>query len=124
MCSLCGKRPAAKGNTRCNVCIRAIEAIHKADKERRNGYHKAFRYAVWKGMGVAFVPNGKAGTFKVVALPQSVATSRFERGKRKGELSKLPKARTIDLDKFCHGYTREQVKKLKLAIKRAHYLLV
>ena len=111
-CTLCGKRPAtrsavAQGHSWCHLCATDIAAERKHKRERRSWWKRAVRYAVWRGIGVAFMPNGN-GKFTPKPLPASV-------------LAKLPAQKTINLDKYCPGYTREQVKSFKAAIKAANF---
>jgi len=104
-CPICNTRPRGKGLRYCQVCSKAVVA-----NTPKNGdwWQSAVRYAVWRGFGVAFMPNGDK--FKPAALPQSV-------------IARLPNDdRTINLDHYCQGFDRAKVNKIKTAIKRAHAL--
>ena len=98
-CIICGFKPRAEGLRYCNNCNSQI----KAEKRRGNGFLHAEKFATWHGYGVAFMPNGNGG-LTPVALPASA-------------IPKLPKAKTLNLDKYVSGFNRAQVKKIKTAIK-------
>lgn len=106
-CPICNTRPKGKGLLYCQVCVKLVEL--NRPKNGNDWWKSAVRYAVWRGYGVAFMQHGE-GNFRPEPLPQSV-------------LPRLPKDdRTINLDHFCPGYNRDQVRKFKTAIKRAHAL--
>jgi len=69
------------------------------DKHRRQ--LKAFRYVSYHGHVVGFYHNGN-GTFVPSYYGMSTA--------------KIPKGKLLDLDNYCPGFTREQVKKLKATV--------
>lgn len=111
LCTICNTRPKGKGLLYCQVCQKVVQ-----QNQPKNGdwWKSAVRFAVWRGYGVAFmqngVQNGEPGKFKAEPLPQNV-------------LTRLPKDdRTINLDRYCPGFNRDQVRKFKTAIKRAHAL--
>jgi len=88
-------RPS-NGQSYCKQCTSQIEA----DK-RRKVKPRVFRYATWDGTTIEFVPVGK-GVFKAQYCGRNPDT--------------LPQSLLINLDKWCEGFTREQVKKLKRQI--------
>jgi len=94
-CLICGVRPS-NGQTYCKHCTDQIEA----DK-RRKQKPKPFRYATYNGTTVEFHPVGK-GVFKAQFCDRNPDT--------------LPQSLLINLNKWCEGFTREQVKKLKRQI--------
>ena len=96
-CVICEKRPAVNGTGHCANCEAKLAA------ERRRNSPKAFRYATYQGQTIMFFHDGGALNYKLV--------------QRNPE--KLPKDVTIDLNHWCEGYTREQVKKIKAAILSA-----
>lgn len=97
-CIICDKRPAANGRGWCANCTAQIEA----ERKRRRPV-KATKYLHYRGNVVGLFPNGN-GTLVARLLQSS-----FER---------LPKGKTLNLDKYCEGYTREQVKRFKATVLR------
>jgi hypothetical protein len=94
-CVVCNRRPAVKGGY-CKNCLQKIEA----DKKLR-GNGEAVKYVTYQGHVVGFYRNG--GSNLIPRLLQ-----------RKPE--GLPKGRTLDLNSYIPGFTREQIKKLKACI--------
>lgn len=92
-CHICGCRPASTEQGFCNNCQAQIEA----DK-RRKQQPKPFRYVTYRGVTVAF-HNGSRDKLK----PQLIGR----------DPDKLPKRLLINLDEYCPGFMRDQVKKLK-----------
>lgn len=99
-CLICEQRPARKGGI-CAQCYGHIE------HERKSRVKVEPRYFVtYRGNVVGFWPNGD--------------------GKLKGELlrreaANLPKGKTINLDTYCEGFERSQIKALKACVlKLAH----
>ena len=91
-CLICGVRPV-NGGSYCSQCTSKIEA-----EKRHKAKPKPFRYATYKGTTIEFHANGK-GTF----VPQLCGRNP----------EKLPHKLLINLNEWCEGFTREQVKKLK-----------
>jgi hypothetical protein len=77
----------------CKQCTAQIEA-----EKRRKQKPRAFRYATYQGTTIEFHAVGK-GVFK----PQFCGVNP----------DTLPQKLLINLNKWCEGFTREQVKKLK-----------
>lgn len=92
-CLICGVRPAVERGF-CHDCQNSIEAERRRKCEAR----KADKYVTYRGVTVALRRNGD-GTYK----PEFITTNP----------DRLPKSRLINLDIYCPGYTREQIKKLK-----------
>jgi hypothetical protein len=92
-CHICGTRPASNGNGYCNNCQAKLDA----DKLRKT-QQKPVKFVTFRGVTIKFV-QGKGDKL----IPQLTGCNP----------EKLPKSRLINLDKYCPGYTREQVKKLK-----------
>jgi len=95
-CLICEKRPRQDGKAYCHNCLAKIEA----DKRRKEAT-KPVKYLTYKGHVVALYRNGG--------------------GKLKGELlridpKRLPKAKTLDLNTYLEGFSREQVKRLKASV--------
>lgn len=97
-CLICGVRPS-NGQAYCSHCSSQIEA----DK-RRNAKPKPFKYVTWRGDTLEFRANGK-GTFTATPVRR--------------DPDKLPKKLTINLNGYCDGFTRDQVKKFKRAFRQA-----
>ena len=95
-CVICERCPAHDGNGYCVNCAARIEAMRK-----RNNGQQAFRYLTYRGIVVGLFPNGGE---KLVA--------RLLARKPEG----LPKGKTINLDNWCEGYTRDQIKRFKAAV--------
>ena len=105
-CIICDKRPAQRGEAFCHIHQAAIDAERKLQRPG-NWWSVAFRFATWRGQGVAFMPNGKKGIYVPKALPPCA-------------LKRLPKDKTICLDSYVEGLSRAQVKAIKRAIIQAN----
>ena len=98
-CAICCVRPSLNGNGTCHNCE------SKIDKERRSRKpEKAFRYVVYRDFAVGMYPSGK-GTYRTRQIGINPA--------------RLPKSITINLNEFCDGFSKAQVKRLKTAVLRA-----
>ena len=95
-CVVCDHRPARVAGlcTNCNAKVES-ERKRKADQE-------PFRFVTYHGHVVGMFPNGRDGNY----IPRLL----------KREPDKLPKGRTINLDHYCEGFTRDQIKKMKRCI--------
>jgi len=91
-CFICGVRPS-NGGSYCKQCCTSIAA-----EKRRKAKPKVFKYVTWKGATMEFRA-GKNGTF----VPTPI----------KRDPDSLPQGLTINLNGYCKGYTRQQVKKFK-----------
>lgn len=94
-CVVCDRRPARNGAL-CANCYQKVEAENSKRKAE-----EPFKFATYRGHVVGFYRNGRG---KLV--PRLL--------RRKPE--NLPKNKTLDLNRYIEGFTREQVKKLKTAI--------
>lgn len=131
MCSLCGTRPetrspVAKGKPWCFECATDIERTKAGKKEAAEWWKGAFKYAIWKGMGIAFVPSETKGMYTPKGLPATAVRRASEdalkRNPDRWPYPALPKDKTVCLDSYVEGYTREQVKRIKRAILKAHFI--
>jgi len=105
-CTFCG-RVVSDGGTLCQEHRRLVVKVREESKH--NG-KKAFRYVQYRGHVIGFFPVGKDGD--TVYRPRYIGMSTHG----------IPKGLLIDLDGYCRGYTRVQIKKLKAAVlKVAHY---
>jgi hypothetical protein len=91
-CLICAIRPS-NGEPYCKHCSTQIEADKRHKQKPR-----PFRYVTYRGVTFEFRP-AKGGRF----IPHYIG--------RNPET--LPKKLLIDLNKYCPGFDREQVKKLK-----------
>jgi len=95
MCAICNYRPRAKGQRYCTNCQA------KLDKENRlRKAEKPVKFATYRGHVVGFYRHDG------VLVPRLL--------RRKPEV--LLKGKTLDLNHYIEGFSREQVKKLKSAI--------
>lgn len=103
-CVICGAR-RVRVPGRCHVCQDQIDA----DKRRAKTVQPE-HFLTYRGTVVGLFPNGKEnGEKRLVARLL------------KRDPDKLPKARTIDLNHWCDGFTREQIKRFKACVlKLAH----
>ena len=99
-CHICNVRPATTDEGYCHNCQSQIEA----DKRRKRPA-KPFRYVTYRGVTVGLHKNkGNGGNGNVDTYTPEYITRDPE---------KLPKSKVINLDTYCKGYTRAQVKKFK-----------
>jgi len=94
-CVICGVRPA-NGSGRCHVCGDQIDAV----KRRKKATDKPVKFLTYRGIVVGLYPESA--------------------GKLRGRImrrndSRLPKCRTINLNQYCDGFTRETIKRFKAA---------
>ena len=94
-CIICEQRPAFEHGW-CKACAAKIERERKASKPERPVYYVTYRGGV---VGMYRISEGKLRAKCETRSPES-----------------LPKRNTIDLNVYCAGYTREQIKKLKAGI--------
>ena len=92
-CHICNVRPASTERGYCHNC----NAQYEAEKRRRRP-PVPFRYVTYRGLTISFL-KGDGEQLR----PQFCGRNP----------DNLPKRRLINLNEYCRGYTREQVKKLK-----------
>lgn len=97
-CVICEKRPSLEGSGYCHNCNAQIEA-----EKRRKRRPAPVKYLVYRGHVVGLFPNGN-GTLKAELL--------------KREPERLPKSKVINLDRYCEGFDRDQIKKFKRCVLR------
>ena len=99
-CIICSKRPA-KVDGFCTSCNGHIEA-DRSRKRRPEPRH----FLTYRGHVVGLFPNGD-GMLKALLLRRNP--------------DRLPKGKTIDLNRWCDGFSREQIKEFKACVlKLAH----
>ncbi len=95
-CFICDTRPATRG-IYCHNCYQHIQAeIRKSHESHRVPAPE--RFITYQGKVIAMVNlGGGKGKYQASNKPPE----------------KLPKAKTIDLNVFCPGFDREEIKRLK-----------
>lgn len=96
-CIICDRRPRLNGSRYCQQCGSAIAA-----EEQRRKPQQPVKYLVYRGAVLGFFPNG-GDELKARLLRRSA--------------DRLPKSRTIFLDTYCPGFTREQIKRFKRTVR-------
>lgn len=91
-CVICDKRPAAEQG-KCANCNSKIDSI-----KRKAGSPQPFKFLTYKGIVVGLYLNGK-DTLTPKLLNRSPKY--------------LPKGKTLDLNRYCQGFTREKIKEFK-----------
>ena len=99
-CVICEKRPSRNGNGYCAPCDSKIAKI-----KRNNRSPKPTKFLVYRGNVVGLVPSGN-GMLKGV--------------KANINPLRLPKSRTLFLDKYCDGFERSQIKAFKAAVLKLY----
>ena len=99
-CIICGIRPVARGQKAgyCTVCADQIAAGQRA----RSTGEEVFKYLTYRGVVIALKPSKKEA---------GVQMYQAERVFKNPDT--LPKGKTIDLNHYCEGYDRSQIKKMK-----------
>lgn len=97
-CLICNRK--TKGDSSyCQQHQRELDKLSAEEKQRRKP--KAVKYVHYRGHVIGFFKNGH-NTLKPSYVGMSV--------------NGIPKGKLINLDEYCPGYTREQIKKLKAAV--------
>jgi len=94
-CVICEQRPANGGGF-CAQCGNRIDAERKAKAKNEPRY-----FLTYRGEVVGLFPNGG-----------KVLRARLLR--RSAE--KLPRGKTVNLDHYCEGYSREVIKRFKACV--------
>jgi len=97
-CIICDRRPAANERGYCTNCAAKIEAEQRS---RSNG-GEPVKYLHYRGNVVGLFPNGN-GALEARLLPTK-------------SLGSIPKKHTIDLDRYCDGFSRAQIKRFKATV--------
>jgi hypothetical protein len=92
-CLICGVRPVFERGY-CHNCLNSMDAERRRKREAR----KADKYVTYRGVTIALRQNGD-GEYKAEFITTNP--------------DRLPKSKLINLDVYCPGYDREQIKKLK-----------
>ena len=94
-CIICGKRPADDSCV-CHNCQSKIDSYARASKSPEAKY-----FLIYRGSVVGLYSDGQ-GKLKAKLLSRNP--------------DKLPKFRTLNLDGYCQGYSREQIKRFKSCV--------
>jgi hypothetical protein len=95
-CIICEKRPSSNGNGFCHNCQQKADSEAKAQQP-----DKPFRYVTYRGHVVGMFPSGE-GTFKPRLLGRNP--------------DHLPRGKTLDLNHYIEGFSRETIKRLKATV--------
>ena len=93
-CAICDMRPAKKSTGRCVQCNNKIIAMSKRTAQPRH-------FLTYRGNVVGLYPNGG----------KQLAPRLLERS-----AEHLPKGKTVDLNVYCVGYSREIIKRFKACV--------
>ena len=96
-CVICGQKPANGDGIFCVNCKGKIDA----DKQRRKN-DQPVKFLVYKDYVVGLYRNGEAGKYHGKLLGR--------------DADKLPKNKTLNLNHYCEGYDRGQIKRLKAKV--------
>jgi len=94
-CVICEKRPASKGGY-CANCAAHVEA-----EGRHREVQKPAKFLTYRGNVVGLFPNGDR-TLRARLLLLNP--------------DNLPKTKTLDLNTYLEGFTREQIKRFKACV--------
>ncbi len=92
-CVICKKRPA-NGDGRCPQCAGRITSMSKRIEQPRH-------FLTYRGYVVGLYPNGGKQL-----IPRLLGRN----------AEHLPKGKTIDLNHYCQGYSREVIKRFKACV--------
>jgi len=94
-CVICGRRPSRQG-AYCQICADKLDS-----QKRRNGNGEPKHYLTYKGHVVGLYPNGDGQL-----VPRLLGRNP----------DKLPKSKTINLNTYCEGFDRGQIKRFKACV--------
>ena len=94
-CIICERHPAREGG----YCVNCASKVKS--ERKRNQTVKPAHFLTYRGHVVGLFPDGK-GKLKARLL--------------RCNADKLPKYKTIDLNHYCEGFTRERIKEFKRCI--------
>lgn len=109
-CIVCERRPVQPGRDYCHNCESKIQA------DRRSRQKEApVKYITYQGCTVALIRNHDG---KLVAIETKRNPYRPDPFHPDKEIPNIPKSKLIDLNHYCEGYTREQIKMFKRAVRQ------
>lgn len=97
-CVICTHRPARTDEGYCKTCASQIEA---EQRHRRMQSEKPVKYLTYRGSIVGLFKNGN---------------KKLEARLLRGNPELLPKSKVLDLNKYCPGFDRSQIRKMKACI--------
>jgi len=95
-CAICGVRPRHNGESYCAPCGGKVAAEY-----RRKENLRPVKFLIYRDNVVGLFRNGGG-----LLVPRLL----------KRDPEKLPKGKTINLDRYCPGFDRQQIRKMKRAI--------
>lgn len=95
-CIICHQRPALNGNGLCNNCQQQSDSFSKAHTPS-----EPFRFVTFRGHVVGMYPSGE-GKFKPRLLGRNP--------------DRLPKSKTLNLNNYIEGFSRDTIKRLKATV--------
>jgi hypothetical protein len=100
-CPICSRKHKNDG-TYCRGCQITIDRDKAEERQRQNPNGKAVKFVHYQGHVIGFF--GKNGKLAARYIGMS--------------LSGIPKGKLINLDEYCPGFDRKQIKKLKAVVLR------
>lgn len=100
-CVICERRPAQTPEGYCGNCDSKLEA-----QNRRKQANEPVKFLTYRGFVVGLYRNGKG-----MLTPKLLRRSP----------DNLPKTRTLDLNRYCDGFTRQEVKRFKACVLQLAY---
>jgi hypothetical protein len=104
-CIICQERPVAKGQA-AGFCTQCADQI--AARSARPAKDEVANYLVYRGKVAAVVFDRMEKGVKQYKVKQVLKS-----------VESLPKGKVINLNTYCEGYTRDQIKKFKRVIAMA-----
>lgn len=104
-CLICETKPRFDGSPYCRECHAGM-----AKASTKRAATEPVKFLVYQGSVVGLFPNGKT---------TEDGQQQFSPVLLKRDPEKLPKGKTLQLDQYLEGYTRQQIKKLKAAHRQA-----
>jgi len=117
LCIQCGTRPYPKDKSRllCRPCLELREQTERETKARQpsRGYARFWKLLYYKHtvLGVTLGDEKEDGTRQVTIKYVGEVESVAKLPKGESEDGRGPK--TIDLDHYCEGFTRSQIRSMK-----------
>ncbi|MDD5547065.1 MAG: hypothetical protein PHO67_07945 [Candidatus Omnitrophica bacterium] len=104
-CIICESRPVAMG-VKAGYCKQCSDQI-EAQKRARSGKDEVYKYLTYRGVVIALKPVKKQGGSQMYNAERVFKNP-----------DTLPKGITVNLNQYCEGYDRSQIKKMKALFAR------
>lgn len=104
-CIICEARPVARG-VKAGYCKQCSDQL-EAQKRARSGKSEVYKYLTYRGVVIALKPSNREGGMQMYKAERVFKSP-----------DTLPKGKTIDLNHYCEGYDRGQIKKFKTLFAR------